>query len=135
MPRWTSAVNAFGVRGTDLANVAAGTTPYASDHGSMSPWNVRNTLLAWGPRFKRGVRSGAPSGNVDVTPTILALLGLDAGGLDGRVLDEAFADGPDPERVPVETVTHTTAAGDYRAAIQVSVAGGRRYIDKGWRIE
>lgn len=131
---WTSAPNAFGVRGTDLANVAAGGTPYASDHGSMSPWNVRNTLLAWGPHFKSRARVGTPAGNVDVTPTILALLGLDTGGLDGRVLDEALADGPDPERVPVETVTHTTAAGDYRAAIQVSTVAGRRYIDKSWRI-
>ena len=131
---WTSSVNAFGVRGTDLANVAAGKTPYASDHGSMSPWNVRNTLLAWGPQFKAGVRVGVPAGNVDVTPTILALLGLDVGGLDGRVLAEALADGPDPERVVVETLTHTTAAGSYRAAIQVSATGGRRYVDKSWRI-
>jgi len=131
---WTSALNAFGVRGADLANVAAGGTPYVSDHGSMSPWNVRNTLLAWGSHFKVAVRVGTPAGNVDVTPTILALLGLDSGGLDGRVLDEALADGPDPERVPVETVTHTTTVGDYRAAIQVSTARGRRYVDKSWRI-
>jgi arylsulfatase A-like enzyme len=131
---WTSAANAFGVRGTDLANVAAGRTPYASDHGSMSPWNVRNTLLAWGPHFKAGARIATPAGNVDVTPTILALLGLPADGLDGRVLDEALADGPDPERVPVETLTHTVAAGDYRAALQVSAVAGRRYVDKSWRI-
>ena len=131
---WTSAVNTFGVRGTDLANVAAGGRPYASDHGSMSPWNVRNTLLAWGPRFKQGVRVGLPAGNVDVTPTILAMLGLPAEGLDGRVLDEALAGGPDPEQVLVETATYTTGAGDYRAAIQVSTVAGRRYIDKSWRI-
>jgi hypothetical protein len=59
---------------------------------------------------------------------------LDAGGLDGRVLEEALADGPDPERVPVETTTHTTGTGNYRAAIQVSTAAGRRYVDKSWRI-
>ena len=131
---WTSAANAFGVRGTDLANVAAGAAPYASDHGSMSPWNVRNTLLAWGPRFKQGVRVGGPAGNVDVTPTILALLGLPGDGLDGRVLAEAVAGGPDPEQVAVETITHTTAAGGYRAAIQASTVAGHRYLDKSWRI-
>ena len=130
---WTSAKR-FGMRGTDLANVAAGGTPYAGDHGSMSPWNVRNTLLAWGSHFKAGARVATPAGNVDVTPTILALLGLDTAGLDGRVLEEALGDGPDPERVAVETTTHTTAAGEYRAAIQVSTVAGRRYVDKSWRI-
>jgi arylsulfatase A-like enzyme len=132
---WTSAPNAFGVPGTDRAHAAAGTTPYAGDHGSMSPWNVRNTLLAWGAGFKRGARVPVPAGNADVTPTILARLGLPgADGLDGRVLTEALADGPDPEQLAVETVTHTVAAEAYRAAIQVSVVDGRRYLDKSWRV-
>jgi arylsulfatase A-like enzyme len=131
---WTSAPNAFGVRGTDLANVAAGGAPYVGDHGSMSPWNVRNTLIGWGEGFKRGVLVRAPAGNVDVTPTIIALLGLERIGLDGRVLAEALAGGPDPDQVEVETVTHTVAAGGYRAAIQVSLVEGRRYVDKSWRI-
>ena len=131
---WTSAVNAFGVPGADRANVAAGGVPYASDHGSMSPWNVRNTLLAWGPDFKAGAKVRAPAGNVDVTPTILALLGLQAEDLDGRVLVEALRDGPDAEQVAVETLTHTVSAGDYRAALQISLIAGRRYVDKSWRI-
>jgi arylsulfatase A-like enzyme len=132
---WTSAVNAFGVPGRDLANVAAGATPYASDHGSLSPWNVRNTLLAWGPDFKRGVTVRVPAGSVDVTPTVLALLGIaDDDGLDGRVLAEALRDGPDAEQVMVETAIHTVRGDGYRAAIQVSVVDGRRYVDKGWRI-
>jgi arylsulfatase A-like enzyme len=132
---WTSESSAHGVRGTDLANVAAGGTPYASDHGSMSPWNVRNTLLARGPGFKRGVRVGTPAGNADVTPTILALLGLSAEGLDGRVLREALAGGPDPEQVAVQRTTRTTVAEGYQAAIQVSTADGRRYVDKSWRTD
>ena len=132
---WTSEPNAFGVPGTDLANVTAGGTPLPSDHGSMSPWNVRNTLIGWGAGFKSGVRVPAPAGTVDVTPTILALLGVEArDGLDGRILSEALAGGPDPERVEVETRVHTVTAGAYRAAIQVSVVEGRRYVDKSWRI-
>jgi len=59
------------VRGTDLANVAAGGMPYASDHGSMSPWNVRNTLLAWGPHFKRGVRVATPAGALSGNPPLM----------------------------------------------------------------
>ncbi len=132
---WTSRRNAFGVSGTDLANVSAGGAPYVSDHGSMSPWNVRNTFLAWGAGVKKGVTVGVPAGNVDVTPTLLALLCIDGEpGLDGRVVTEALEGGPDPERVAVETRIHTAAAGAYRAALQISTVDGRRYVDKSWRV-
>lgn len=132
---WTSRPGAFGLPGTDLANVSGGAKLYASDHGSMSPWNVRSTFLAWGPDFKRGTRSRVPAGNVDVTPTILAVLGVaDTAGLDGRAVTEALAGGPDEEQVAVETSVHAAEAGAYRAAIQVSTVDGRRYVDKSWRV-
>jgi len=132
---WTSRRSAFGVPGTDLANVSAGGSPYVSDHGSMSPWNVRNTFLAWGAGLKKGIVGRAPAGNVDVTPTVLALLGLEGeAGLDGRVVAEALDGGPDPEAVAVETRVHTAAAGGYRAALQISTVDGRRYVDKSWRV-
>jgi arylsulfatase A-like enzyme len=101
----------------------------------MSPWNVRSTFVAWGAGVKRGVTLGTPAGNVDVTPTILALLGLPGEpGLDGRVVTEALEGGPDPEQVAVETRVHTVAAGAYRAAVQCSTVDGRVYVDKSWRI-
>jgi arylsulfatase A-like enzyme len=132
---WTSRANAFGVPGTDLANVGGGARLYASDHGSMSPWNVRNTFLAWGADFKKRATVRAPVGNVDVAPTILALLGIgESDGLDGRGLREALEGGPDAEQVAVDTCVHTVATGAYRAAIQVSEVDGRRYVDKSWRI-
>lgn len=132
---WTSRRSAFGVPGTDLANVSAGGAPYVSDHGSMSPWNVRSTFLAWGAGVKKGIAARAPAGNVDVTPTVLALLGLEGeAGLDGRVVAEALDGGPDPEAVAVETRVHTAAAGGYRAALQISTVDGRRYVDKSWRV-
>jgi arylsulfatase A-like enzyme len=132
---WTSRPNAFGVPGTDLASVSGGAKLYASDHGSMSPWNVRNTFLAWGAGFKRRTTVRTPVGNVDVAPTILSLLGVaDGAALDGRVLAEALDGGPDPERIAAETRVHTVEWGDYRAAIQISTVDGRRYVDKSWRI-
>jgi predicted AlkP superfamily pyrophosphatase or phosphodiesterase len=132
---WTSRRSAFGVPGADLAAVPAGGAPYASDHGSMSPWNVRNTFLAWGAGVKRGIIAPAPAGNADVTPTVLALLGVEGeAGLDGRVVTEALEGGPDPEQVAVETRIHTAAAGAYRAALQISTVDGRRYVDKSWRV-
>jgi arylsulfatase A-like enzyme len=130
---WTSAPNAHGVPGTDVGDANSKVT---SDHGSLSPWTIRNTLLVAGPDFKRGVVSAVPAGNVDVTPTILALHGLDTTGTDGRVLREALVDGPDAEQVAFETRVHVAeaAAGAYRAVVQVSEVDGRRYVDKGWRV-
>jgi arylsulfatase A-like enzyme len=133
---WDSRPNAFGAPGGDLACVSGGARLLASDHGSMSPWNVRNTLLAWGVDFKRGAKIRVPAGNVDVTPTILALLGLEAAeGLDGRILTEALVGGPDAEQVGVETRLHIVEAGGYRAALQTSLVEGRRYVDRSWRVK
>jgi len=132
---WSSRPNQFGVPGGDLANVSGGAKLYASDHGSMSPWNVRNTLIAWGAGFKKRTTIRTPVGNVDVTPTILALLDVaESGHLDGRVLREALENGTDPEQIAVDTRVHTVEAGAYRAAIQVSHVDGRRYVDKSWRV-
>ena len=132
---WTSRQNAFGVPGTDLASISGGAKLYPSDHGSMSPWNVRNTCIAWGVDFKKRATVRTPVGNVDVTPTILALLGIpEDGALDGRVLAEALENGPDAEQIAVDTCVHTVESGAYRAAIQVSDVDGHRYVDKSWRI-
>ena len=43
----------------------------------MSPWTVRNTFIAWGADFKRGVTVRTPASNVDLAPTLLALMNLD----------------------------------------------------------
>ena len=127
---WSSEANAFGIHGADLACVSGGAALHASDHGSMSPWNVRSTLLAWGPDFAEGATVTAPAGNIDVAPTILALLGIDdKDGMDGRVLAESFADQRRPAE-PATTRTYMVEAGSYRAALDVSTAGGHRYLDK-----
>ncbi|MFY9555423.1 MAG: alkaline phosphatase family protein [Blastocatellia bacterium] len=136
---WSSAVNAFGVAGKQYTEGDGNTGPIVgagSGHGGMSPWVVRNTLILWGPDFKRGVTVRTPAGNVDIAPTILALKGVSGGEpMDGRVLAEALRDGPDEEQIPIETrILRTEAAGRYRAAVQVSDVGEHRYIDKGWRI-
>jgi arylsulfatase A-like enzyme len=132
---WGSRPNAFGVPGSDLAHVSGGAAPYFSDHGSMSPWNIRNAGLAWGASFKRGVTVRTPTGNVDLAPTILSLLGIEGGsGLDGRVLAEAMEGGPDPERTVAETRVHLVEASGYSAALQATTLGRHRYVDKSWRI-
>ncbi len=137
---WTSAKNSFGLAGTDLMDTMRATGArggQASNHGSMSPWTIRNTCFAWGADFKHGVEVRVPASNVDLVPTILALKGIPAGtSHDGRVLREALLGGPDEEQIPVETRVLTIQArhGHYQAAIQVSTVEHQRYIDKSWRM-
>jgi arylsulfatase A-like enzyme len=108
-----SAIQAEGARGTpptpdlivsfawDESAIAGGSTglpgtEYASAqryrgmHGSFSPRDVHNTLLAVGPHFKVGFSDTLPTGNVDLAPTIAVLLGLHFEAPDGRVLSEAL---------------------------------------------
>jgi arylsulfatase A-like enzyme len=79
-----------------------------------------------------------PASNVDLAPTLLALMNLDKDvpdRFDGRVLREAFADGPDEEQVPIEVRTYFVETPDgYRAAIQVTELANQRYVDKSWRM-
>jgi len=101
---------------------------------------VRNTFLAWGADFKKGATVRTPASNVDLTPTLLSLMNLDkdvgVDRFDGRALNEAFADGPDEEQVPIQVRTFfaETADGSYRAALQITELGRQRYIDKSWRM-
>jgi arylsulfatase A-like enzyme len=139
---WNSAKSPTGLSGLDYTE-AATTGPLAGtagNHGSMSPWTVRNTFLAWGVDFKRGVSVRTPASNVDLTPTLLALMNLDSevdlARFDGRPLREAFVDGPDEEQVPIQVRTYFVKSDDdsYRAALQITELDRQRYVDKSWRM-
>ena len=73
------------------SGAAAGGKLGVGSHGGSSPAELHNTLIASGPSIVSGLRSEMASGNIDVAPTILELLGLEQPGhFDGRVLDEAL---------------------------------------------
>jgi len=59
-------------------------------HGSFSPIDVHNTLIAAGPDFKTAFSDTYPSGNVDVAPTVASILGLSLPQANGRVLKESL---------------------------------------------
>ena len=84
---WDADAVIQGFRGTEYASQAN----ERGEHGSFSPIDVHNTLLAAGPGFRQGFSDPLPSGNVDVAPTIAALLGLSLPKAQGRVLHEALA--------------------------------------------
>jgi arylsulfatase A-like enzyme len=75
-----------GMKGTEYESMQV----YRGMHGSFSPVDVHNTLIACGPDFKSGFHDHVPSGNIDVAPTIAYLLNLDLPDTDGRVLYEAI---------------------------------------------
>lgn len=103
-------------------------------HGSMGASEMHNTLLARGPSFKRGVRVTSPTGNIDVAPTALRLLGLPTpDDMDGRALAEALAGGPDTVSWSTHVITaeRETEGHAYRQYVRVSRVGGTTYLDEG----
>lgn len=88
---WDADATIQGFRGTEYATVFPESPSERGEHGSFSPIDVHNTLLAAGPNFRGGFRDALPSGNVDVAPTIAALLGLKLPQAQGRVLQEALS--------------------------------------------
>jgi predicted AlkP superfamily pyrophosphatase or phosphodiesterase len=76
-----------GMRGIEFESAAG----QRGMHGSFSIADVRNTLIANGPSFRRGATVTTPSGNVDVAPTVAYLLGLSMPQANGRVINEALA--------------------------------------------
>ena len=106
-------------------------------HGSSSPFDIHNTLIAAGPDLKRGATIDVPSGNVDFAPTFLRLLGLSIpASMQGRVLHEAFAGGPDPGSIGVRALDHAVKSPDGTYALTAffslveSDGATYRYLDR-----
>ena len=123
-PAWTDAENEYGYRGTSASGGTAG-------HGSTSPYDIHNTLIAAGPALQSGIEVALPTSNVDFAPTFLYLLGSSAAPtMAGRPLTEAFRDGPELSAEPRSgEIARETADGSYRAIARSTVVFGRRYLD------
>ncbi|MFK2906018.1 alkaline phosphatase family protein [Dyella ginsengisoli] len=83
---WDANAVVQGFPGTEVGTVST----ERGQHGSFSPRDVHNTLIASGPDFRQAMRDPLPSGNVDVAPTLAALLNLPLHTAQGRVLHEAL---------------------------------------------
>ena len=98
--RWSADRNEHGHPGM-IVSVEG--TKGKGTHASLSRFDMNNTLVASGPDFKKGHISDVPSGNIDVAPTVLWLLGVKpAEPLDGRVLHEALVTSEGSVPAPVE---------------------------------
>lgn len=136
--RWTSDVNANGVPGRVVSESQGSnmtSTAQKATHASLSPFDLHNTLIAAGRDFRQGFVDETPSGNVDVAPTILRILGIKPSQpMDGRVLSEALATSSD-NAPKVETKTLRAEAklpsGEWSQTLEISEVHGVRYLDQG----
>jgi arylsulfatase A-like enzyme len=122
---WTRGKNTAGFEGTTTESGVAG-------HGSSSPYDIHNTLIAAGPDFREHAQSTVPTGNVDLAPTLLRLLGLNVPKtMTGRVIEEGLKNGAAPTSVRVEHSAETvkTPNGSYELTAHLSTVGGYRYLD------
>ncbi len=102
-PRAPDAVFSFGWSAAVVRGVVGTATGAAGklvmDHGSISPYDLHNTLVMQGPDLRSGWRSPIPVGNVDICPTLAHLLGLPPGSrMEGRILSEALNTSPNTEK-------------------------------------
>jgi arylsulfatase A-like enzyme len=132
--RWNDSKNQFGVPGLIDADWqrAAG----KGTHATLSRFDMHNTLIAAGPDFRRGELDDLPSGNVDLAPTILQILGIKAPiKMDGRILAEAMSNA-DPAIAGLKPETKTIEAakdfrsGMWRQTLKISRVGSTIYLDE-----
>ena len=131
--QWNDSENRFGVNGL----VAADWNRKAGDgmHATLSRFDMHNTLIAAGPDFRRGQTADLPSGNIDLAPTILRILGItQRQKLDGRILAEAMINvESEAPKAEIETIEakRQFSSGTWRQALKISRVGSTVYLDEG----
>ncbi len=91
-------------------------------HGSCSPYELRNFLIGAGPAFEAGSRVDAPTGNIDLAPTILSLMGKETSGLDGEALTKM-------PRARGEERLYRVESKDFAQTLSRTEADGRFYLN------
>ena len=128
-PRWTDAVNEFGVPGEVLSLTTQ--SALRSSHGSASPYDLHAVHIGYGPSFRSGVASSLPTGAVDLLPTLLTLLSIPAQGpFDGRVLWEGLqhAGGEPAEAVDERIYPANATESDGGAYLHIHRVGDTSYL-------
>src|SRR6266850_4161580 len=129
--RWTDDKNQFGAAGMIEADWqrAAG----KGTHATLSKFDMHNMLIAAGPDFRRAETDELPSGNVDLAPTVLQILGIKSPTpMDGRVLSEAMTDAQSlkPEKQTIEA-SKKFSAGMWRQHLTILQVGSTVYFEEG----
>jgi len=123
---WSEQKGPFGYPGTSANEGTAG-------HGTTSPFDIHNVLIMKGPQIRTASRSIVPTANVDIAPTVCRIVGVEPPDyMDGRVIREAFEDGPHPFAVPYETkVVRSSDGASILRCSTVEQDGGKKsyYFD------
>src|SRR5438034_8168429 len=133
--RWNDSKNQFDVPG--MINADWQREAGKGTHATLSRFDMHNMLITAGPDFRRGQGNDLPSGNVDLAPTILRILGIRAPvKMDGRILSEAMLNagsataGPKPETRTVEAIKDFPS-GTWRQSLKTFRIGSTIYLDEG----
>jgi arylsulfatase A-like enzyme len=109
--------------------------PGCGMHVTLSPTDLHNTAVAVGPDFRRGMNSTLASGNVDIVPTLLWLMGITPPQpLDGRVLGEALTIEAPPSsgaKTFRRDARHELSNGVWEQYLKFTEVNGVRYLDEG----
>ncbi|HET9832718.1 MAG TPA: alkaline phosphatase family protein, partial [Vicinamibacterales bacterium] len=120
---WTDKSNEFGFKGTTTQEGVAG-------HGTSSPYDIHNTLMAAGPDFRQNATSDAPTANVDIAPTLLRLLGIAVPPtMSGRVIEEGLRGGASVRLNRASGGVVLGIVNGYGLSARVSTVNNSRYLD------
>ena len=132
--RWSDQSSSTGMPGL-LDSTAIKFHPGQGYHASLSRFDMHNTLIAAGPDFKKQFVDETPSGNIDIAPTVLAVLGISQPkAMDGRVLNEALVHSshaaPEPHTELLEsTLNHGSTR--WHQYLRITRIGATTYFDEG----
>ena len=131
--RWTEKKNANGMPGLFVSDGSRQTGQ--GNHASLSRYDLHNTLVAAGPDLKAHFEDRFPTGNVDIAPTVLWLLGVRAPmEMDGRVLSEALTVSAPKVGKPATKRLETSRKLEdsvWRQYLQISRVNDTIYLDEG----
>jgi arylsulfatase A-like enzyme len=130
--RWSADKSAIGAPGLFASD---GGRRSAGSHASLSRFDLHNTLVGAGLDLKNGFNDSFPTGNTDLAPTILWLLGVKAPEpMDGRVLSEALIGDAPPVSQPSTRRIEAVREHEkfiWRQYLQVSQVNQTIYLDEG----
>jgi arylsulfatase A-like enzyme len=132
--RWNRDMSKYGVPGMMYCDRDYG-IPNKGSHATLSPTEMHNTGFAFGPDFVAGMKDEMPTGNIDIAPTILWILGVQPKrAMSGRVLSEVF-NTPAPPVGPVKShrkeATWQGKGFVWRQYLDISEVNGVTYLDEG----
>jgi arylsulfatase A-like enzyme len=132
--RWKPERSQYGVPGL-IYSTGGSLGPGQGQHASLSPSDMHNLCIAFGPDFARGMKDSLPSGNIDIAPTVLWILGIEPEKkMSGRVLGEAMTvAGPEIQSFAPRHRETEWKGNDFlwRQYLDTSEVNGVTYLDQG----